>query len=791
MITKFKSIKNLAVFKEFDWDSSVRAKKGNNTIEFKKLNILYGRNYSGKTTLSRIVRALETGQISDKYENPECCICITDNADVSQLNFRTHNKTIRVFNEDFIKENLKFIVNPKENVVPFAILGEGNNEIEAEINSLKERLGSNESDKETGLHKDLKSLNALYQAAKKSHSDAQTKLNNLFANKATGRPSGIKYETKYGEVNYNINRLKADIESVKKNTYKPLLDEEKLQADSVLKEQTKNEIPALASLNLKLPECKIKASEAVSREIGRSNKIQELVKDAVLNRWVKEGRKLHQDKLDVCSFCNSPINESRWNELDKHFDEESDKLERDINNLLSEITNEKNLLLNFKIFNIEQVYSKYHTNYALAKQTFKSAVQNYKNSLELIESQLEERKKNILNQQVFKEVIDFSSEVENAKKELADLREKSNDYSNKLNADQNKAKENLRLNEIFDFINDINYFDLIASLDVLKKREESEKDKTDSKQIEINDILEEISAKQKELEDEIKGADKVNEYLNDHFGHDFLSLKAVEFEDEDTCNKIYRFETHREGKKAYHLSEGEKSLIAFCYFVAKLEDVATKDKNPIVWIDDPISSLDGNHIFFIYSLLKTKIYDNKDFEQLFISTHSLNFFKYLQRLPSHNDKKKDRVRHFIIERKDKTSVICEMPDYIKKNVTEFNHLFKQIIECSKLESITDNNYMMFYNFGNNARKFFEIYLFYKYPDASNDNEKLRKFFGEEDIPAVLTDRINNEYSHLAGIFERGQQPVEVPEMKKAAEIIVEKLKEKDEEQFDALMRSVQ
>ncbi len=598
MITKFKSIKNLAVFKEFDWDSSVRAKKGNNTIEFKKLNILYGRNYSGKTTLSRIVRALETGQISDKYENPECCICITDNADVSQLNFRTHNKTIRVFNEDFIKENLKFIVNPKENVVPFAILGEGNNEIEAEINSLKERLGSNESDKETGLHKDLKSLNALYQAAKKSHSDAQTKLNNLFANKATGRPSGIKYETKYGEVNYNINRLKADIESVKKNTYKPLLDEEKLQADSVLKEQTKNEIPALASLNLKLPECKIKASEAVSREIGRSNKIQELVKDAVLNRWVKEGRKLHQDKLDVCSFCNSPINESRWNELDKHFDEESEKLERDINNLLSEITNEKNLLLNFKIFNIEQVYSKYHTNYALAKQTFKSAVQNYKNSLELIESQLEERKKNILNQQVFKEVIDFSSEVENAKKELADLREKSNDYSNKLNADQNKAKENLRLNEIFDFINDINYFDLIASLDVLKKKEESEKDKTDSKQIEINDILEEISAKQKELEDEIKGADKVNEYLNDHFGHDFLSLKAVEFEDEDTCNKIYRFETHREGKKAYHLSEGEKSLIAFCYFVAKLEDVATKDKNPIVWIDDPISSFWTGTIFF-------------------------------------------------------------------------------------------------------------------------------------------------------------------------------------------------
>ena len=27
---------------------------GNNVAEFKKINILYGRNYSGKTTLSRI-----------------------------------------------------------------------------------------------------------------------------------------------------------------------------------------------------------------------------------------------------------------------------------------------------------------------------------------------------------------------------------------------------------------------------------------------------------------------------------------------------------------------------------------------------------------------------------------------------------------------------------------------------------------------------------------------------------------------------------------------------------------
>jgi wobble nucleotide-excising tRNase len=167
MFTKFKTIKNLAVFKDFNWDTSVRDKIGNNIILFKRINILYGRNYSGKTTLSRIVRALETGHISDKYENPECCVCVKDNSDVNNSDFNSHNKTIRVFNQDFIEENLKFIVNPNENVEPFAILGEDNNEIEKEIELFKKSLGSNEADSETGLYQELKSLKAIYQIAVK------------------------------------------------------------------------------------------------------------------------------------------------------------------------------------------------------------------------------------------------------------------------------------------------------------------------------------------------------------------------------------------------------------------------------------------------------------------------------------------------------------------------------------------------------------------------------------------------------------------------------------------------
>ncbi|RAY62996.1 AAA family ATPase, partial [Enterobacter kobei] len=116
-----------------------------------------------------------------------------------------------------------------------------------------------------------------------------------------------------------------------------------------------------------------------------------------------------------------------------------------------------------------------------------------------------------------------------------------------------------------------------------------------------------ITEKKRELNDEAKGAMKVNEYLNNFFGHRFLSLEALKEQTDDTNRTQIRFEVMRDGKKAYHLSEGECSLLAFCYFLAKLDDIETRDSKPIIWIDDPISSLDGNHIFFIYSLLNAEI----------------------------------------------------------------------------------------------------------------------------------------------------------------------------------------
>ena len=116
-------------------------------------------------------------------------------------------------------------------------------------------------------------------------------------------------------------------------------------------------------------------------------------------------------------------------------------------------------------------------------------------------------------------------------------------------------------------------------------------------------------------------------------------------------------------------------------------------------------------------------------------------------------------------------------------------MFEQIYKCAKMESVNDTNYTAFYNFGNSARKFLELYLYYKYPDASSQIEKMNKFFGTDDIPVVLTDRINNEYSHLSGAFERGETIIEVPEMNTTAKLIIERIKQ-DHDQYQALLNSI-
>jgi wobble nucleotide-excising tRNase len=220
----------------------------------------------------------------------------------------------------------------------------------------------------------------------------------------------------------------------------------------------------------------------------------------------------------------------------------------------------------------------------------------------------------------------------------------------------------------------------------------------------------------------------------------------------------------------------------------------------IICIDDPISSLDSNHVFFMYSLIESVIMKPQVYQQIFILTHHLDFLKYVKKLtipkylPDPGAKSpKDDVAHFLVERKSETnSVLRYAPKYLKDYITEFNYLFACIYKCA-LSDVSDetieNEYH--YSFGNNLRKFLEALMYFKYPDHGMTNDqRLRKFWGTDDVSFSLVNRVVNEYSHLESQFDRSLQPIDVDAIRKVAEAVMNRMKAIDADQYAALVGSI-
>lgn len=794
MINKIKSIGNFGVFKEFEWDKEV-IDKDNNPQAFQAINIIYGRNYSGKTSLSRILRFMETGEVSDKFENPSFCVKFSDGKEIKQDSFPDHEKILRVFNEDFVRENLQFITNPDESITSFAILGESNNRIEKEIEAIDSELGSDQEGAESGLYAERVKASRDSDKARLEYQEATKKLDRQLSEKATDREIGIKYKPeRFGDQNYTVAKLRRDITAVQGRDYSPPTDDELEKCEKLISEVKLEPVPTPHLPNLGFSDMVKEAEALLARKVGESGKIEDLVKDAVLNRWAHEGRSLHKDKRSNCGFCGNVITQDRWSDLDRHFDEESDDLEKDIDGLISRLGVERNKASNVLSIDKSRFYSKFHDKLEVLDKRLTAAIGEYERSIDMLLKQLKSRKASILAPVAFAMPPDRSEELVDVLSSYRDIVEESSNFSDALRSEQSLAKETLRLKEVFDYLATIKYEDQLSTIDARKKGSAEAHEVYQKVEDVIHQKRSLAASKKRQLNDEEKGAQKVNEYLNHCFGHEFLSLQAKQDKVQGEGGRKIRFEIIRDGKKAYHLSEGECSLVAFCYFLAKLDDIDTKGSKPIIWIDDPISSLDGNHIFFVYSLISTEIVAAGRFEQLFLSTHDLDFLKYLKRMNGEyidSDQKRKSLQkaYFIIARQGRASTLRLMPNYLKEYVTEFNYLFHQIYKCAEIDTVDDSNYATFYNFANNARKFFEVYLYYKYPDQGMTPDTLRLFFGDDSVPAVLTDRMNNEYSHLSGVFERGATPVEVPEMQTAAKQIIQKLKE-ERDQYSALLRSI-
>ena len=440
-------------------------------------------------------------------------------------------------------------------------------------------------------------------------------------------------------------------------------------------------------------------------------------------------------------------------------------------------------------------YHQYHSELSQLQTNLQNAFSEQKASIELLKKSLGDKDKKLFSELSIEHPEDHSTEIITILERVSQIRTECIQKKGKLSSLQIEAKNALRLNHIYHFLQSINYTQLTSDLELTSQAITPLKEKLAALETRKDTILSNIQIEETKLKSEREACRRINEILQHDFGHQHLSLEPIETT--GTNGQSIKFEIQRLKNgiktKAHNLSEGECSLISFCYFLAKVQESLNSGQEPIIWIDDPICSLDSNHIFFIYSLINEKICLQGKYSQLFISTHNLDFLKYLKRLNTRvirNDKNKElQVSKYLISREETFSQIYQMPKYLSEYSTEFNYLFKQIYTCAITNILTDENYSIFYNFSNNARKFIEIYSFFKFPTYYKyDDDRLKAFWNDE-IYRLFIGRVNNEYSHCSGVLERGMSLMEVPEMHRVAKAIIQKVK-KDIQQYTALLESL-
>ncbi len=349
-----------------------------------------------------------------------------------------------------------------------------------------------------------------------------------------------------------------------------------------------------------------------------------------------------------------------------------------------------------------------------------------------------------------------------------------NDKTDSLDKDKEEAKQKLILHYTAKFLKEEIYFGLKNDIENLEK----EIGKSGKLNMQINQLTTDIENIERQIKASAIGANRINEYLNTFFGDNRLRIQL-------TGKGNYKL--YRNDQIAKNLSTGEKNIISLIYFFAKLEESNFDFHYAVIFIDDPVSSLDCNHLHRVYAFISKKL---KDCGQLFITTHNFDFFNLLKDMYQY-DMRNQNGSFYLIKKVNQQnnhcSIIENLPELLLKYKSEYNYLFSILKRYNDFEDKC--NFDQLYIIPNILRRFMELYLFMKYPDGKKFKDKVEKFFqNTEENLKITTLKIADEYSHE----ENPEHAIKFPDINElplAVDFILKTLKEKDNEHYQALSDS--
>lgn len=725
-LKKITKLKNLGIYDDFSWTGDLP--------ELKQYNLVYGWNGTGKTTLSKLLGALNTGSHSD-FDTLE--YSVLDNGGNTHSNGTLFSTPIRVFNSDFITANVDFDTQSSKTIT--VILGEEN----------KEALEAIEADE-----KQLAEVELSIDAKTKEHQTKSIARGAEFTNIAKAIGQGTQ-----GAIVRNYNKTHAEVAFKAMSGKELLSDDELAKVSKSVSQETmaKQDELSLDDVADKIATAITEAETLLNKTVEASI-IARLKDNPDIADWVETGLAIHEEhKGKDCEFCGKPLDSSRIAELTAHFNEADAKLKAEVDTLVETLQRAYATVNSLEAVDKMNFYQEYRDDYETKAKAFAGKLELALGSITEFGKLIKSKKLHTTEVVTLKDTPKLD-ELDEAIKNLNDIisehNKKTDNFEEQRKADSQKIERH-HLSTIFDSVKklDEEIENLATELTSLKNGVEGDEDNIGKAK-----LLVRIAENKAKISSSHKACELLNASLKTFLGHDEVTFDV---NDDDTGYQILR-----RGSPAKSLSEGECTAIAFIFFVTQLQDESFDPATGIIVIDDPVSSLDANSQFQAFSFLKNA---TKDASQLFIFTHNFDFLKLALGWV-----KNSRIRGgysllmvkntFSIADGSRTAFLTKLDPALEKFESEYHYLFN-VLYAYKDDGTIENAYKM----PNIARKLLDSFLMFCIPKNISTYERLQELtFDEEKKSAVY--KFVNDQSHITGA---GFDPSLVPEAQKCIKYLLE------------------
>lgn len=765
MIVCISRLKQFGIFSDFN---------GTKIQKFGRYNLVYGWNGTGKSTLSNLFSCFELRSMVPRFSAGQFSVVLEDGSTITEATLPSSKLNIHVFNQRFVHENIDW----DKSVKSILLIAKEKIDDLQKLDKLKGELQSKKK-----AHDDMQ-INI-----KKQREELEKFLTNAAKKMKLGLQAIDTSDSYY--LNYDRRKLANFIQS----NAEAVINAESVLPDEKVIDLTNAAKPdQLRSINFVSaaidPEYFKKAAARIRDLIGTTavnQALQRLTDNPDIREWVQTGLKIHKHHdSQSCEFCGSSLTQLRTEALAAHFNKEFTEFQNRLQS--AAIWIESQGAPTNQLPTATEFYKELSAEAEKLQKQYTAAAEKIDQQMKLWREALKAKvtdpgKTDILISDVVEiDVTNFNEVL----KSIVALVGKHNHKTSNFKSETSKSKVTLELHFAAAEVQEFDYAGAEKSCNDLESEAKNEYK-------EIEKLNQEVGEIEAQLSNETVGAKEFNDILHRFIGRSELCLSFNQIE------KGYEIIRNGVGEHDGNLSEGEKTAIAFVYFITKLKENGNNIKDTIVVVDDPVSSFDSNHLFHAYSFLRTQCTEAK---QLFVLTHNFTYFKLVRDWftgTNRNRIGKRKPENCFFYQLDalpglpRHSLLVDANDSLKNYGSEYHYIFKKLYEYRAHTSLNRDEAFLTANL---ARKLVESFFTFKYPKRRSDFSQLMNagLKGCAITTPELKEKIYrfiNKYSH-SDVIEITEESAEnlAGESHSVIGHIFQWLEEVDKKHYDEMIQVV-